>query len=237
MFDVTYARSGGTSRSNWDSHAEKANRIGEKWWFSEVRIPLTSVGVDHIELGSSWGIQVTRDWKQPSTYSAWTSSGNFSDPATMGNVTFSRQCPVVKLKRIGDVFRGELAVQLDVYNPFDEPRRVSATIDISSTGAPIQASKVLTIPAGQTKTLRLARDIPKDLRYRADIQVASADGETTYFTRQLKWKPHDGPRWETVGSRKKDIVLDMAYYPYKNKIRARVDLSTYEAGDDITGAR
>lgn len=215
----------------WSGGWKVANSLGGGWWTCEIAIPIAKmkmVAAGRKTTDDVWLINLCRNWKQPWEWSSLAPGGGYANSGL--RVRFTRAAaPVVQFGLSGDATFPPAELSLKVTNPGKQPLSVKANLDLTRNNMPeLKQEQVLKLAAGQSGELKLKLEA-NDPTTIHDLQarVTSADGQTVYFERALKWAKAKEPlRWVTdkpVVAPAVDFLF--AYYPSSNKLRLRADIS------------
>ena len=211
-------------------------------WHIEIAIPLKSLEATAEDLTRPWGVRIARNWKRPFDQSQWTPiRASYVDQPSMPIVVWDRTAPVVQVQQLqdkGDSSKSRIVVT--VRNPHKKDVAVRAFLsDAWHNDQPKELSRELTLKPGAVEQLVLeAPDHGPEGLHRTVIRIESPDGKATYYYRDYRWSAHRPKQvWTLAEEQKKAVDLKFKYYPYHNKIRFRVDVSTLDSRDKISGAR
>jgi len=210
------------------------------WWDVEAAIPLAALGVTAADFATPWGLRICRNWRRPGEQSQWEANApSYEDQPSMPLVQWDAAAPVVQVLSLQEGWqRARLAVA--VRNPHVALVAVRVHLaDAWHFNPPTEREAVVTVPPGGVETTVLeAPDGGPAGPHRTVVRVASADGATVYYQREVRWTLHRPPaneRWSIGEESRKAVALGFKYYPYHNQVRLRVDLGSLPLRDKITG--
>jgi len=217
------------------------NRVVGDEWDIEIAIPLGSLGVTPKDLARPWGLRIARNWKRPYEQSQWTPiCASYVDQPSMPIVVWDAQAPVVQVLQLqdeGDSTQSHVVVT--VRNPHDRALTVRARLsDAWHSDQPKELDRRLVVKPGDVERLELrARDGGAEGLHHTTIHIESPDAKKVYYFRQYRWSAHRPKQiWTIEEEQKKAIDLKFKYYPYFNKIRFRLDVSSLDSRREITAA-
>ncbi|MFC1806665.1 hypothetical protein ACFL09_06785, partial [Planctomycetota bacterium] len=226
LYDVAHDRTKGMSQTSWRVSWRFANKIIDGWWHVELAIPLSSFGVEGKLVGTEWGIRIGRNWKQPWEQACWSPKAiAYSDPETMPVVRWAEAAPVVQMLAVGDRERTKAALATRIANPTGQPLTVKVAVRNQHADSPAnERAETVELAPGQAKTVRLDGTTYATGQNLASISVTSPDGKATWFLRDFGWSlERPETRWRVALHEREAIDLAFGYYPYHNKLKARLD--------------
>ena len=171
-------------KSAWSGDWRTAGAIVKDQWFVgatwtiEVAVPFQTLGVPEAPPdGTTWRANLCRDWTAVDTAlraTTWARVGGaFHNPSKFGELLFHRDSPAVQLRAMGDLARGQIALQgivaaqeeqeIDlafVVSPQSEPEtrtaERAATVRAAAQPAPFALDATVTAPGAGTWPARLA---------------------------------------------------------------------------------
>jgi len=239
LYDIAHDKTKGMSSTAWRVKWRFANKAADGWWSVEIAIPLAALGFEGRLAGSEWGIRVGRNWQQPWEQSEWSPTPvAYDDPATMGVVRWDPAAPVVQMLELGDAKAKKAALAIRLSNPTDRPMALKVALSNKHRDSPAtERTETVALAPGESKTVRLDGPTYGKGDNLASISVASADGKAAFFSRDFAWSlERPESRWRVAAHEREDIALAFGYYPYHNKIKARLDISSLPAAKEVTGA-
>jgi hypothetical protein len=134
----------------------------------------------------------------------------------------------------------KVRIGVSVRNPQAEPLAVRVLLsDAWHFNPPAEQQSTVTVAPGALETAFLeAPDGGPAGVHRTIVRVASADGGTVYYARDVRWslhRPEPAKRWSLGEESRKAVVLGFKYYPYSNQVRLRLDLGNLALKDKIDG--
>ena len=180
------------------------------------------IAANWYKLGGFYGVQTT--WSPQDS--------SFQTAANCPKVVFDDDAPTVQMTDLGTHQQGQGAseaygIAATVANPTAKP----LSLKIAYTGRPVNSqpcvfSETFKLQPGERREFKSTGACLNDELIDFDFNVTSADGKLNYYTRQLQfqgnWKPL---AWIADGRDVKTVKFDFAFYPSKNLIAAKVDLS------------
>ncbi len=217
----------GTVKGNpyaWKGNYKIANGFHQGFWDFEARIPLTNLVRGREASVGKWGINLTRDFKQPWAFSSL-GNGGFS-PDNDLVFTFSRQGPATRYENLTDPTTGNIDGVLSLYNPGSKALTVKAKLFLQRSAMPaVVAERLVTIGAGKRETLPLKITDHNSHKFKLLVKVQSPAGDKVYYQRSYQWGPPRKRRWTTEKIAILPVNFQFAYYPYLNKIKILADIS------------
>lgn len=215
------------------------NRLADGWWEVEMAVPFASIGATEADLQHPWGLRVCRNWQRGWDQSRWEGvTAAYEDVPTMPQIRFDEAAPVVQVLSL----RGETApdIQVAVANP--TAAAVAAKVFIADTWSrnpPNETTRELTVAPGGKEIVKVTppHGGPEG-DHHTIIRVTSPDGQKVYYLRDFVWHfERPAERWTMLKEDKQAIQLQYAVYPYYQKLKARVDISSLATKDKVTGAQ
>ena len=209
----------------WKGGWSQAHGFHDGWWHFECTIPLASVAKGRGATDGEWGINLTRNWKNPWEWSSF--SGRYAH----GGCRFrfvKAGAPCASFTWSRDPFLTDCTGSLQLTNPGAAPLPLKASLVLERNRMPaIRNEEALSLGPGQSKALELV--IPQDdatTTFGLAISVTSADGAVACYSRSTSWPRGQPFRWE-AGKEKEVLPVDFrfAYYPYRNRMRIVADVS------------
>lgn len=214
----------------WKGGWAQAHGFHDGWWHFECSIPLASVAKGRAATEGEWGINLTRNWKNPWEWSSF--SGRYAH----GGYRFrfvKAGAPCAAFMWSGDPFLADCTGSLQLTNPGATALPLKASLVLERNRMPaIRREEAVSLGPGESKALTLV--IPQDdatTTFSLAISVTSPDGAVTYYSRKTRWPRGQPYRWE-VGKKEEVLPVDFrfAYYPYGNRLRIVADISGLGAG-------
>ncbi len=146
IYDYSLPREGGVNLA-WESRAKVKSIVDTQGWTLEAAIPLSAFGIEHIEPGTTWRMDLGRVWKMlRQRTDAWAAGQRGADgvmvkgPA-MGTVQFvGKAAPVADLKMLAISPEGRVRATLE--SATSESAVGTLTATLSAGGKVIQEKKV-----------------------------------------------------------------------------------------------
>jgi len=222
IFDKTFTADGKKHDQDWNGKWKFANQIKKGYWRAEVAIALKDIGASADDLRRGIGFFVGRDWKQPFAFSGITVRG-YSWYKTYPVLVWDDKAPVVRIKALGNLNRNRLNLNVSFHNRLPTAEKIKVVVRVESSNLPARTDeKVIELaPKGRGK-YRYSFDNSIDTDNEFSMRVTSLDGGKVYFERSVKYRHVTTRAWNTREDMKGPIGLDIAYYPYLGKLRARV---------------
>ncbi|HPD14079.1 MAG TPA: DUF6067 family protein [Planctomycetota bacterium] len=239
IYDIAHDKNKGMTSTAWRVNWRLANKAADGWWSVEIAIPLAALDFKGDLAGGEWGIRIGRNWQQPWEQSEWSPTPiAYDDPETMGVVRWDPAAPLVQMLELADAKANKAVLATRLTNPTDKPTAIKIALSNKHVDSPAtEKSEDVALAPGESKTVRLdGSTYPKGDNLSA-IAVTSADGKTTFFSRDFVWtleKPET--RWRVALHEREAIELAFGYYPYHDKLKARLDVSSLPAAKEVTGA-
>ena len=224
----------------WEGGWKHAGGMHNGYWEWECAIPInsmTTVVKGRKTTDGIWNINLTRDYRggynANQALSCRTFISYFSEggPHQFTGIPFRfvKSGPVLQYQAESDPFLSNFTGRLKLFNPSATPVALKVSLALKrDAGAEIQEQKTFTLAPGEQNTVALV--CPKDedsKKFSLAVLASSVDNRTIYYSRTTSWQKADGPV-NYIGQlpvKPAPIILDYAYYPTKNLLRAAVDLS------------
>ena len=240
IYDIAYdpANKQQKAQTGWRVDWELANNVNEGWWEVEIAIPFSSIGATADDLLHPWGMRIVRNWQQPGIQTDWAPRvGSFDAPATMAVVNWDQEAPVVRMLSLRKPDDRGVDLAVEIRNISLQSQEGKIELSHQSAANPTRKiNQLYTVPAQQSQVVRITENMLLG-DCTTSIKVTSRAGDKLYFARAFNWQiERPGSRWAVVEEAAKAVVLDFGYYPYFNKLKARLDISSMRAKDEVTGA-
>jgi hypothetical protein len=239
VYDIAHDKSKGMTSTAWRVQWRFANKAADGWWSVEIAIPLAAFDFKGDLAGTEWGIRIGRNWQQPWEQSEWSPTPiAYDDPETMGVVRWDPAAPVVQMLELADAKANKAVLATRLTNPTDKPMALKVALSNKHVDSPAtEKAEDVALAAGESKTVRLDGSTYAKGDNLSSLSVTSPDGKATFFSRDFVWsleKPET--RWRVALHEREAIELAFGYYPYHNKLKARLDVSSLPAAKEVTGA-
>ncbi|MCD6407571.1 hypothetical protein J7L87_00790 [bacterium] len=211
------------------------SKIENGWWNVEISIPFNSIGATEKDLFHPWGLRIGRNWKQPGIQTEWAPrTGAYEDKKTMPVVFWNRNAPVVRILSLKNP-SGYVDIKVEIKNISEKSVKVkSFLLSQSSNNPERKIEKILTLKPYESKILEIKEENTQRGKVYTKILITSPDERTVYFLREFNWKIEENPkRWNIISRETKIVVFDFGYYPYKNKIKIKTDISALKNREKI----
>ena len=240
IYDQRHSVKGGGEA--WRGRWELASKIVDDRWQFEAALPLADMGVTPADLAQPFGLRVCRNWQRSAGpgQSEWSSVGGaFLSTETMPEIIWDASAPVVQVMQLRAPDGDSPHLKVSIANPHEEPLTVVALLQVHPrSSAKADHEETLSIGPGETKLVELVNGMAQGDEAYAAIAVTSPDGADVYYLRDFQWRmERPDPFFVLAAEDTRRIGLDMAYYPYHNTIKARVDVSGLQEKDNVTGVR
>ena len=218
---------GASEEPSWRGGWEQAHGFHEGWWHFECRIPVSSMSVapGRSATDGLWGVNLTRNWKEPWEWSSLT--GGYADPLAVFKFV-AEPAPAVAYEASSDPFLTNFDSVLRLANPSSRELGLRASLELVRNRMPtLSEERALRLPPGGKTQLVL--HVPEDnatTRFELAASVASEDGKIVYYERKTAWPRGRPLRW-VAGKKTPLPPLDFrfAYYPYLSSMRIEADVT------------
>jgi hypothetical protein len=227
--------------ASWRVQWEFASKVENGWWQLEVAIPLSSLGVSPEDLTTAWGMRIMRNWKKPDWQTDWVMQGYdwerhpYSDRNTMATVGWREEGVVTRVLSLQAAEGKGAQLSVELRNLSAREQVVKADIQFQSEGKPPQAFKEeLALKAQEARVVTLGDETAKG-ECAANLKVTS--GENDIFYRSFRFfaqKRKD--RWWVDPDPTRTPEFDLAYYPYYNRLKARLIIKELKDAKRVRGA-
>jgi hypothetical protein len=226
-YPVSYGSVSHEIHQEWKPAVEIAcGRLEDAWWLLELRLPLKELGLNEVPWNQQWGLQMTRDWQQPTEQCPWNRSKMFCYPAQMGVMIMDQNAPVLNFKGPGaEYLSGKIDLRCDLFNPTGKPLTLKGSMILESDAAPRHAEKEWPLAPNSKELLQLRfEDTPHTARH-LQLKIIDQERNLTLMQRQFSWEPATQPAWINP-EQNRTQELDFAFYPYQNYLKAKLKNST-----------
>ncbi|MFH0797238.1 MAG: glycoside hydrolase domain-containing protein [Candidatus Omnitrophota bacterium] len=225
--DIGQSFLGGYDKWNFNS------RVKDGWWFFEGSVSIDALTDKKIS-GGTWGINLCRDWKGPSTFCSWSHTDSFSQTGRMAQVIFAEKSPVVQVLSLGNLSGGKAHVLLRISNTTAESLNLKASVALDA-GKERNVRETFTLLPGQRKELLLKEDgFPRMETNRLAISVEDAEGENTYYAQTIPFGPEETrKKWESEDTSEKAVLLKTSFYPSLDRLKVSVDFLRYSVAEKV----
>ncbi|MCM8803736.1 MAG: DUF6067 family protein [Candidatus Omnitrophica bacterium] len=226
VFCQSFDRTNPQTPQSWQGKWDFANRIDNGFWIMESSISFKELNANPIsqDISKSWGIFIARDWKQPFVFSGWKRGGvaGFSDWNSYPLLIADENAPVVQLLFLGNIYQGKTNLLVSIKNPHPFKQKVKVLANLQPSNLPeVVKEEIIPLDSYEEKVFQLSKENIPEAENFLSIKVTSVDERKVFFAHSLKWKPPRKEIWQVEGSLKNNI-LEIAYYPYYNKLKAKV---------------
>ncbi|MFP4056819.1 MAG: glycoside hydrolase domain-containing protein [Candidatus Brocadiia bacterium] len=216
-----HARGREKEKPTWRGNWQVANGFHDGWWHCEVAVPIEQIAPGRTADQGAWGLNLCRNWKQPWAFS---SLGGGAYAPSDRFVFAARDALAVAHESRGERFLGRLHEALALRNPSPQRISVKAEMVVERDAMPtLRESEPVALDPGETKFLTLEAADQATRKFRLAIRVASLDGATVHYQRTLAWRRGEPWRWTTTKKEVLPIDFQFAYYPYRNRMRVRIN--------------
>ncbi len=210
----------------WKGNWKQAHGFHGGYWHFECAIPTKSMKLAKGRKTTEgvWGINLTRNWKNPWTWSS--TSGGYANSGRRF-LFVAEPALTVQHSCAADPFLAPHEHVLYVVNPSKAALYGKASIVLERNRMPtLRVEKALSLKGGASAKVKLL--VPENdptTRYTLKLLVSSRDGKTIYYKRELAY-PRGKPYKWIVTKKKKSLPIDFmfAYYPYRNRLRLVADI-------------
>lgn len=245
--------------SEWRVEWQFASDVHDGQWHVEVAIPLASLDVDANEFATTWGMRVIRGWQQPTAQTGWASQdGPLADRVTMPRVQWRDDGVVVRMLGLrqadepaaeaeadaeqgaaseSDAAHEGVNIGLEVVNRAEEPREIEVEIDHQSEDdPPTELRERFTLEPDSSREITVA-DGALMGEARTAVRVRDVSEGAVLFSRAFDWRiDRPARRWTAAQAAVQAAQLNFGFYPYKQKLKARLDLAGLSMREAVTGA-
>ncbi|NQU40115.1 MAG: hypothetical protein HQ523_09195 [Lentisphaerae bacterium] len=231
----------GQPDNTWRSRYQLAQQQIDGFWHFEIAIELDSFKAAVEPLATPWRMRIIRNWKMPWVQAGWSPQVSaFSDRDSMALVAFDPAAPVVQQLAYRDAAAGKVLMTFRLKNPSAKPQAITCTFGHNEIDQPrhFHTEDVLLAP-GAEETVSYERDVAGEGRYQgvSEVRISSPDDQTVYFAREYGWKLDPAAvAWAPVPT-EAISMFDLAYYPYLNKLKVRLDLASFKHRDRVKSIR
>lgn len=240
LYDVAFDPANEQQRANttWRVDWETGSSLHDGWWDFECAIPLASIGASPADLKHPWGLRIGRNWQRPGPQTSWEPrSYAFDDQSSMPVVHWVDAGVVPQQTQLRDPKQGNPNVALNLRNTADQPKTVAVDLYQQSASSPPRTVKqTVTVQPGEVETVQVTDGTTGGGRAETRIELRDAGTDDILFLRAFTWDLNRPEvRWKVSEDDARAVVLDIAYYPYHNKLKTRIDIGGLERPDAITG--
>lgn len=227
---------GASEEASWRGNWQHSHGLHNGWWHFECKVPVSSMSVAPRRKTTEglWGINLTRNWKEPWEWSSLT--GGYAEPLAIFRFV-PEGAPAVAYEASSDPFLTKFDGKLRLANPSRKELEIKASLILTRNRMPtLSEERTFRLPPGGKTELVLR--VPEDdatTRFELAALVSSGDGKTVYYERKIAWPRGKPYRW-VVGKKAPPPPLDFrfAYYPYLNEMRIQADISGLPAGSRLS---
>lgn len=233
----------------WEGGWRQAGSLRDGYWEWECAIPIagmTTVAKGRRTTDGTWSIDLNRDFRaglyEAASLSCQSTNSYFSEGGyhlfTGLPFRFSKSAPAVHFSIDRDPFVSAFTGNITISNPSNAPITLRTDYELKKNGVHQFSGPALpTLEPG--KRWDASFTIPEDSTakdYSLRITATSTDGKIVYYDRNTNWQK--APPLKYVGNseaQKPPIAFDYAYYPTKNLLRARADISNLPSNVKLSG--
>ncbi|MBU0478661.1 hypothetical protein KKC91_08850 [bacterium] len=148
-------------------------------WSGELCIPAKDLGVNHINYGDKWRINVCRNYGGMPSEDRWTqwahTPGSYHDQSNFGNLIFPKNPLIVHAKEIKIIPGREISIKTDISATDLKGKKIYSTLKIyaknSVTDSIVKHSQKTAVSKGEFKTMDIVQ------------KLSSAEGVLAYSIR------------------------------------------------------
>ena len=208
----------------WNGHYRVANGFHDGFWHCEIEIPVEYVAPNRATTDGEWAINLARNWKYPWAFGSLTNR----EYTIVNNIRFSfveSGCAAIQHRHNTDPTTRTVDTTVSIYNPGDTPLTYTTHIFLQRNLMPeVQNEETITVQPGETKEISFFDEDNVSNKFNLYVLVRDEKGQL-HYSRYYKWGPPREERWEKSNAEKLPVDFRFAYYPYKNLLRIRADIS------------
>ena len=241
VYDVAFdpANKQQRAHTNWRIEWDVASTLHDGWWDFECSIPFASIGATPEDLKHPWGLRIGRNWQRPGPQSSWEPrSYAFDDQPSMPVVNWVNSGVLVQQTRLRNPEDGSAQVDLALSNTADTAKGVRVKLyQQSASSPPRTVEETITVKPGAVVTVGVADRTVGAGKAETRIDLRDAETDGILFLRSFTWdRERPETRWQVTADESAAVLLDIGYYPYLSKLKARLDFSALESREKVAGA-
>ncbi len=216
------SRGGAPREPRWSGEYRIQHKLHDRWWITEVAVPLASVSKGRHITEGLWGINVCRDWKQPWKFSSLGPEGYSPRPLLF---RFQKDALAIQYTNHADLYSRTIDGSIAFRNSSAEDKKVNAVFELERNTMPVlKKRETITIEHGARERVTFKHRETNADSFTLTVKVTSEDGEELY--RQFyRWGRPRKKRWEAERIVVTPLDFMFSHYPYLEKMRICADAS------------
>ncbi|MBR2439587.1 MAG: hypothetical protein IKB25_05285 [Lentisphaeria bacterium] len=214
--------------SKWNSGMVSKSRKVNGEWHLEAAVPLSSFGNAVLKDGSTWGIRLIRNFKQPQKQADWSPvKGAFINTSTMGRIVWNNNAPMIRHVSLADSKNNGVQIAFEFMNPSKNVVSMKLKTFWENMGNTTNVrEEQVTLNPGEKKNFTLVKKSSGG-EYQVILQAESLDGKTCYYARKFQWNSRGKENAWTIVRSRSGADFKYGYYPYTKQLRTLLDISGY----------
>jgi hypothetical protein len=194
--------------------------LNNNQWQIEIQLPFSQMDIPQNPTNEPWLVQMVRSWQNPTLSSSFTKSKFYCDPSMMAKVFFDNDSCVAGLSTLGkDYNLGNYAITFPVFNPTNKKKTVQCSVNIKSTAAPRELTRSITLLPKENKNFTLS--FVEKANFLFELNSIIKENNKVVYSRTFTWSKPDKNRWQYEDKKTNNADLDIAIYPYLQKVKMR----------------
>ncbi|MCF7854041.1 MAG: DUF6067 family protein [Candidatus Pacebacteria bacterium] len=202
----------GLPAATWHPDICWASSTDDDYWYLELAIPLTDLGVEELILPATWKIRLVRNWKNPWNQAAVPQAVHFGDTQSMAAIRLDQESCAVRIDTPRTSPDGERDLPINLYNPRETS--LSALLDVkilAGNKTLVDEQKTVSLSGKASKTVRIPLRETMAGREVLTVQVTDAETNQTAYQRTVVLTPKPDKLWTLPEA-------DLAFYlPFDKK--------------------
>ena len=226
-------RGGYPQPDEWNGGYTFKNRITDKHWVVEMKVPVANLAQNRKTTDGTWGISLCRDWKRPWVFSS--APADFS--AKKCTMKFEKGAPVIHFKKSGDFFDRKIRGELYLFNPSATTAKLHVRIHTGLDMMPsVTLDKDVSVAGGQSLSIPYDASTHAANCEKIDFSVEVKKEGITCYTLNHSWKNRRKDRWTIKPEKILPFDFEYAFYPYHRQLRVKNLFQNYRQAlpDSVT---
>ncbi|MBM4047768.1 MAG: hypothetical protein FJ279_21910, partial [Planctomycetes bacterium] len=224
----------GRTVAAWNGQWDFKCATTKEHWDAELAVPLSDVKIPSSADGTRVGLNLCRDWQNPSlTFTCWSLAQTFADTSRMAEVTLGGSCPAVQLLDVTGLLQNRASVRLAVAST-GGPELLTAEMEVKllqTREVIFTDKKEIGLAAGERKAVWFDGKLGAKGKKLMRVTVAAKEGGRTYYEAIIPFT--DGARDGILAGKQRAFEVYAGLYPSKNLLKVEADILDYDRAREV----
>ena len=194
--------------------------ISNTSWNIEIQLPFDQMEIPKDIQNKPWLIQMVRSWQNPTETSSFTCTRIYCDTDKMAKVFFDNNSCVAGFASLGKNYaNGNYALTFPLFNPSNKKKTLLCSVNVKSTAAPRELTQSITLLPKESKNFTF--NFFEKANFVFEMNAMIKENNKVLYARNFTWQKTDKNRWSNESSKPNNADLEIAVYPYLQKIKMR----------------